>query len=73
MTSKVLVALISALLAASFVIAYGLTAMGELEAISGLSVQTTALIIGARSFLFIGAAFVSAITVFGVKKLLRNR
>ncbi len=73
MSVKVMVSLISSLLAASFVLAYGVTAIDELETNGGLPVQPTAFAVGARSFLYFAMAFISALALIGVRRLVKNR
>ncbi len=73
MSVKIMVSLIAALLAHSFVLIYGLQAIDDLEANGGLPIQTAIFANGARSMLFIGTAFVSAITIVGVRRLVKDR
>ena len=73
MSVKVMVSLISALLAASFVLIYGLAAIDALESNGGLAVQTSLFANGSRSFLYLAMAFISALAVIGVRRLVKNR
>ncbi len=73
MSVKIMVSLIAALLAHSFVLLYGLQAIDDLESSGGLPIQTASFATGARSMLFFSTAFVSAITIYGIRRLVKDR
>jgi hypothetical protein len=73
MNVKVMLSLIGSMLVASFVLAHGVQAIDELEANGGLPIQTSTFANGAKAFLFLSMAFLSALTTMGVRRLVKNR
>ncbi len=71
MSVKIMVSLIAAVLAESFTLVYALQAIDDLESMGGFPTESFAN--GARAILFIGTAFVAAITVIGVRRLVKDR
>ena len=72
MSIKLILSLLVAVLAESLTLVYGLQAISDLEAQSGLPVDIPAFANAARVLLFIGTTFVTVITVFAVRRLARN-